>query len=230
MPILTGDVKLVASQVMNDVEEGGGAPTSTEIVDGTSNALFNDISELDRAGGRVNLRKVFASIQTDTTDTYLGGNVVIADPPDDPRVAVTIFSTESVFDRRTQARDRIEAYLNKGSMWNGYLLENHIAGQRTLQLFQRESAQLPAIGKTLPGFDITSWNGIFGPAGMPKAIAERINSELQLILKDKAVQEQLAQVGFEVWPTATPDEFALYVKEQLAKWGQLVKQAGIEAQ
>ena len=149
MPILTGDVKLVASQVMNDVEEGGGAPTSTVIVDGTSNALFNDISELDRAGGRVNLRKVFASIQTDTTDTYLGGNVVIADPPDDPRVAVTIFSTESVFDRRTQARDRIEAYLNKGSMWNGYLLENHIAGQRTLQLFQRESAQLPAIGKTL---------------------------------------------------------------------------------
>ena len=149
MPILTGDVKLVASQVMNDVEEGGGAPTSTEIVDGTSNALFNDISELDRAGGRVNLRKVFASIQTDTTDTYLGGNVVIADPPDDPRVAVTIFSTESVFDRRTQARDRIEAYLNKGSMWNGYLLENHIAGQRTLQLFQRESSQLPAIGKTL---------------------------------------------------------------------------------
>ena len=94
MPILTGDVKLVASQVMNDVEEGGGAPTSTVIVDGTSNALFNDISELDRAGGRVNLRKVFASIQTDTTDTYLGGNVVIADPPDDPRVAVTLFSTE----------------------------------------------------------------------------------------------------------------------------------------
>jgi tripartite-type tricarboxylate transporter receptor subunit TctC len=44
------------------------------------------------------------------------------------------------------------------------------------------------------------------------------------------VQEQLAQVGFEVWPRPPPDEFALYVKEQLAKWGQLVKQAGIEAQ
>lgn len=149
MPILTGDVKLVASQVMNDVEEGGGAPTATVIQDGTSNALFNDISELDRAGGRVNLRKVFASIQTDTTDTYLGANVVVSDPPDDPRVAVTIFSTESVFDRRTEARDRIEAYLNKGSVWNGYLLENHIAGQRSIQLFQRESAELPAIGKTL---------------------------------------------------------------------------------
>lgn len=149
MPILAGDVKLVASQVMDDVAEGGGAPTANAIVDGASNSLFNDISELDRAGGRVNLRKVFASIQTDTTDTYLGGNVIVSDPPSDPRVAVTIFSTQEVFDRRTQARDRIEAYLNKGSMWNGYLLENHIAGQRSIQLFQRVGAELPTIGKTL---------------------------------------------------------------------------------
>ncbi|MCC6594529.1 MAG: hypothetical protein IT479_14810, partial [Xanthomonadales bacterium] len=149
MPILVGDVKLVASQVMDDVAEGGGAPTSTVIVDGTSNSLFNDISEMDRAGGRVNLRKVFASVQTDTTDTYLGGNVIVAEAPSDPRVAVTIFSTEEVFDRRTNARDRIEAYLNKGSLWNGYLLENHITGQRSIQLFQRVGAELPAIGKTL---------------------------------------------------------------------------------
>ena len=149
MTIFSGDVKLVASQIMNDVEEGGGSPTSTVIVDGTSNALFNDISELDRAGGRVNLRKVFASIQTDTTDTYLGSNVIVSDPPDDPRVAITIFSTESVFDRRSNARDRIEAYLNRGSLWNGFLLENHIAGQKTVQLFQREGSELPTIGKTL---------------------------------------------------------------------------------
>lgn len=149
MPILVGDVKLVASQVMDDVPEGGGAPTSTVIVDGASNSLFADISEMDRAGGRVNLRKVFVSVQTDTTDTYLGGNVIVADAPADPRVAVTIFSTAEVFDRRTHARDRIEAYLNKGSLWNGFLLENHIAGQRSIQLFQRVGAELPAIGKTL---------------------------------------------------------------------------------
>ena len=63
------------------------------------------------------------------------------------------------------------------------------------------------------------------------ATVERaLNTELQAILKDKAVQEQLAQVGFEVWPTATPAEFATYVKDQMARWGRLVKQAGIEAQ
>ena len=127
--------------------------------------------------------------------------------------------------------NQIQMYVaDLGSAW-GTLKTERV---RTLAVTAAKGSQLlpnvPAIGKTLPGFDITSWNGIFGPAGMPKAIAERINSELQLILKDKAVQEQLAQVGFEVWPTATPDEFALYVKEQLAKWGQLVKQAGIEAQ
>src|SRR5512139_2048599 len=138
MGILAGDVKLVASQVMDDVDNGGGPPTSNVITDGASNSIFNDISELDRAGGRVNFRKVFASIQTPTVDGYYGGNVIVADPPDDPRVAVTIFKTGDVFDQREDAANRVEAYLNKGSLWEGFLFENHITGQRSIQLFQRE--------------------------------------------------------------------------------------------
>ena len=149
MGILAGDVKLVASQVMDDVDNGGGPPTSNVITDGASNSIFNDISELDRAGGRVNFRKVFASIQTPTVDGYYGGNVIVADPPDDPRVAVTIFKTGNVFDRREDAANRVEAYLNKGSLWEGFLFENHITGQRSIQLFQREGSPLPPVGKTL---------------------------------------------------------------------------------
>lgn len=149
MAILAGDIKLVASQVMDDVPEGGGAPTSTIIQDATSNSIFNDISELDRAGGRVNLRKVFAHVQTPDTDDYLGANVIVAEAPADPRVAVSIFKATNTFDRRTNARDRIEAYLNKGGLWDGYLLENHIAGQRSIQIFQRPSAEIPPIGRTL---------------------------------------------------------------------------------
>ena len=68
MPIQSGDVKLLKSAVMADVPEGGGAPTGNTIADGVSNAIFPDISELDRAGGRVNLRKSFVSVQTDDTD------------------------------------------------------------------------------------------------------------------------------------------------------------------
>jgi hypothetical protein len=119
MPIHSGDVKLLKSAVMADVPEGGGAPTGITIADGVSNAIFPDISELDRAGGRVNLRKSFVSVQTDDTDTYFGANVIVAEPPKDPRVSVTLFSTERTFDTREQAQTRIEAYLNKGPEWAG---------------------------------------------------------------------------------------------------------------
>lgn len=86
------------------------------------------------------------------------------------------------------------------------------------------------IVKEVPGFDLTSWNGIFGPAGMPKPIVDKINAELQEALADKEVQKSLAQLGFEIWPTKTPEEFARYVSDQLTHWSTLVKQAGIRAQ
>ncbi|WP_394474873.1 hypothetical protein [Ralstonia mannitolilytica] len=149
MPIQSGDVKLLKSAVMADVPEGGGAPTGITIADGVSNAIFPDISELDRAGGRVNLRKTFVSVQTDDTDTYFGANVIVAEPPQDARVSVTLFSTEKTFDTREQAQVRIEAYLNKGPEWAGYLFENHIAGQRVIQLFQRVTDTIPNVGQTL---------------------------------------------------------------------------------
>lgn len=149
MAILTGDIKLVASQVMLDVPEGGGAPTSNVIQDATSNAIFPDISELDRAGGRVNLRKVHVSVQTPDTDSYLGSNVIVAEPPSDPNVSVTLFSTKEVFDRRDAAKKRVEAYLAPGPAWGGFLFENHIIGQRSIQLFQMPNSTAPAIGHTI---------------------------------------------------------------------------------
>lgn len=149
MTILQNDVKLLASRVMDDVPEGGGAPTSVTIVDGASNQIFSDISELDRAGGDVSLRKLFVHVQTDDRDTYLGANMIVAKPPEDPNVTVTIFSTGQTFDERASASGRIESYLVAGPDWGGYLLENHIAGQRAIQIFQRVNDVLPNIGETL---------------------------------------------------------------------------------
>lgn len=149
MAINESNIKLLASQVMDDVPEGGGAPTSIEIVDGVSNAIFSDISPLDRAGGNVSLRKVVTHVQTLTTDTYAGATAILTAPPQDPRVSVMMFTTNDIFDRRTSARDRVEAYLFGSSTWGGFLFENHIAGQRVIQIFQRVGAELPAVGKTL---------------------------------------------------------------------------------
>ncbi|MBV5297851.1 MAG: hypothetical protein JZU64_06830, partial [Rhodoferax sp.] len=149
MPILSGDIKLVASQVMDDVPEGGGAPTALVIADGVSNAIFPDISEMDRAGGRVNMRKLHVTVQTPDRDTYMGSNLIVAEPPADPRVSITLLTTESVFDRRTQAASVVESYLIKSTQWNGFLLENHVTGQRVIQIFQRPSTPDPTIGRAL---------------------------------------------------------------------------------
>lgn len=149
MPILTGDIKLLASAVMDDVPEGGGAPTAIVIADGVSNAIFPDISEMDRAGGRVNLRKLHISVQTADRDTYLGSNMIVAEPPADPNVSVTLFTTNDTFDTRIQASSRVESYLNKGGLWGGCLLDNHIAGQKSIQILQAINTELPAVGQTL---------------------------------------------------------------------------------
>lgn len=87
---------------------------------------------------------------------------------------------------------------------------------------------IPPIGKSVQGFDLTSWNGIFGPAGMPKDIVDRLNAELQVVLADKDTQDKLGQLGFEVWPSKTPEEFTQYVRDQLAHWGNLVRQANVK--
>ncbi|HRO59971.1 MAG TPA: tripartite tricarboxylate transporter substrate binding protein [Burkholderiaceae bacterium] len=87
---------------------------------------------------------------------------------------------------------------------------------------------VPPIADALPGFDLTSWNGVFGPAGLPKEIVERLHRELHAVLADPEVRDKLATVGFEVWPSESPDDFASYVAEQLELWGRLIKQAGIE--
>lgn len=149
MTIQSGDIKLAKSQVMDDVPEGGGAPIAAVVVDGSSNEIFPDISELDRAGGRVAMRKLFPSVRTPTVDGFFGANVIVADPPKDPRVSVTIFTTGDVFDTRASAQSRVEAYLNKGPDWNGYLYSDHIQGQRIIQLFQRPGSALPAVGQTI---------------------------------------------------------------------------------
>jgi hypothetical protein len=148
MAIAAGDIKLVASKVMLDVPEGGGGPVAHVIQDGVSNEVFEDISELDRVNGRVNLRQLHVTVQTDDLEIYLGSNVIVEEPPDDPNVDITIFSTGDAFDTRANAVARLEAYLSTGPFYAGFLFGNHIAGMGAISLFQK-SPNVPAIGDTL---------------------------------------------------------------------------------
>lgn len=149
MAILQGDIALVASEVMDDVPEGGGGPTANVITDGQSNNLFPDISEADRAIGRVNARKTFVHVQTANRDTFLGANFIVATPPNDPNVSITAFQASSFFDERTDAQSRLESYLAAGPLYPGYIFGNMLAGQMTVTVLQREGVPLPLIGATL---------------------------------------------------------------------------------
>lgn len=149
MAIQEGNIKLLTSQVMDDVPEGGGRATGTAIVDGASNAIFPDISELDRAIGRVNLRKAFVAVDTPDTDGYFGANVIIAAPPSDAHVSCTLFTTHDGFDRRSDAQSRLESYVIAGPLSTMRLYGNQISGQRAVLAYQREEAPLPEVGEVL---------------------------------------------------------------------------------
>lgn len=103
MPITSADIKLMQSERLTDNTDGGGRMSGTEVVDGVSNNLFPDISSLDRVYGRVNLRKAFAAVLTDTTDVLLGAHAILDSLPADTNVTVVMFQTGSHTDERADA-------------------------------------------------------------------------------------------------------------------------------
>jgi tripartite-type tricarboxylate transporter receptor subunit TctC len=86
---------------------------------------------------------------------------------------------------------------------------------------------VPAMGETLKGFDLTSWNGTMGPAGLARDIVARLNTELQQVLARQEIKDKLANIGFEVAPMG-PEQFAEYIRQQVAYWGKMIKAAGIQ--
>ena len=149
MALTDQDIRLMASQVLADVPEGGGRMTGNEVVDNVSNNLFADVSELDRTIGRVSLRKAYPAVLSANRDAFYGANVIVDTLPADPNVSVTLFTTGSWTDQRSQAVSRMESYLARGPKFDGYLWDQHIAGQRAILLIQRTDRELPAVGQTL---------------------------------------------------------------------------------
>jgi tripartite-type tricarboxylate transporter receptor subunit TctC len=78
-------------------------------------------------------------------------------------------------------------------------------------------------------FDVSSWVGIFAPPKTPRAIIERLNTELNAVLADPEVRERLVQLGISATPS-TPDKFGEEIRRDLARYGPVVKAAGIKAE
>jgi tripartite-type tricarboxylate transporter receptor subunit TctC len=86
---------------------------------------------------------------------------------------------------------------------------------------------LPTIGETLPGYEATGWQGLFAPAGTPRPTIDAIAAQLNEIWKTPDVIKTLQAVGAEP-VTTTPDAFTAYTKTERAKWGEVVRAAGVK--
>lgn len=149
MTIEVSDIKLLRSERLTDTDDGGGRMTNVAVESGVINNLFPDVSRLDRTYGRLALRKAFMAVTSNDTDTYLGAHVILTDPPTDPKIAVTMFSTGSVSDLRSDAQNRIESYVTVGPLSQYYLFGNQPKGAKAITLLGRPEAPLPDVGDVL---------------------------------------------------------------------------------
>ncbi|MGZ5088594.1 MAG: Bug family tripartite tricarboxylate transporter substrate binding protein [Usitatibacter sp.] len=87
--------------------------------------------------------------------------------------------------------------------------------------------KVPTVAETYPGFQAVTWFGILAPAGTPKPILARLNAEINKVLKDPGVRKSIETEGGEVLG-GTAEEFAAYIKSELAMWAGLVRQSGAQ--
>jgi tripartite-type tricarboxylate transporter receptor subunit TctC len=86
---------------------------------------------------------------------------------------------------------------------------------------------VPPINDTVKGFDVASWQMAVAPAKTPRPIVERLHAELKKQLATPEVAAQISKTGMLPMPTPTVAELQAFVKSEIARWGKVVKQAGI---
>ena len=96
--------------------------------------------------------------------------------------------------------------------------------------------RLPAIANVptgaeagFPGYEVTTWFGVFAPAGTSQDIVARLNTEVAKVLTVPASRERIVGVGFD--PAASsPQQFADFIKAENVRWGKVIRDAGIRAE
>lgn len=149
MAITQNDLEILKSEIMADTPDGGGLPTGIAVIDGVSNNLFPDVSDIDRLIGRVRLRKVSLAVKTANADLLQAARLLFTELPENPNISVFAFKASSFADRRVDAQNKIESYLAFGSKWAGHILETQLTGQRVIQISLGLKDPIPAVGQPL---------------------------------------------------------------------------------
>ena len=101
-----------------------------------------------------------------------------------------------------------------------------VTGPKRIKAF----ANLPTVAESgLPGYEVTTWGGIIGPAGMPKHIVTRLSDEVQKAAKSTTVIERFAVLGSDPLGS-TPELFTDFIRKEYLKWAEVIKRAGLKQQ
>lgn len=92
-----------------------------------------------------------------------------------------------------------------------------------------ELPDVPTIAEAgVPGYEATSWFGMFAPAGTPKPVLDKLHAALIKVLNQADVKKKIAEQGGDV-VAETPDQFAAFIQAESVKWGKVVKESGATA-
>jgi tripartite-type tricarboxylate transporter receptor subunit TctC len=112
----------------------------------------------------------------------------------------------------------------RGLIGSGKLKALAVTSAKRLEGFPN----VPTVAETFPGFDFAGWWVLAAPTGVPAPILERVNRELNVILKDPAVVDKMRNVGFLSRGGGTMAATRAYVQSQYEAWGTLVKEIGLQ--
>lgn len=87
---------------------------------------------------------------------------------------------------------------------------------------------IPALAETVPGYESTNWHAMIGPKGIPRAVVDRINSEVRKIVSQKDMEQTLHASGVFPGGGGTPEELRELIRKDYEQWRKVITQAGVK--
>jgi tripartite-type tricarboxylate transporter receptor subunit TctC len=108
----------------------------------------------------------------------------------------------------------------------GKLIALGVAGARRIPILP----EVPTLAEAgLPNVEASGWNGLFVPAGTPRAVIQRLQMDVAAVMATPAFREEAQSLGYELGGEGA-DEFSAYIKSELQRWGQVIRDGNIKAE
>jgi tripartite-type tricarboxylate transporter receptor subunit TctC len=109
---------------------------------------------------------------------------------------------------------------------SGKLIALGVAGARRIPILP----EVPTLAEAgLPDVEASGWNGLFVPAGTPRAVIQRLQSDIAAVMATPAFRAEAQSLGYELGGEAA-DEFSAYIKSEMVRWGQVIRDGNVKAE